>query len=459
MISGLAVSRIKPSLALSRDEVDVIVVGSGLAGLTAATLIEEAGFSQTIVEAKNRIGGRCHTLTDLPGAPEAGGSSVGSMYGRFLDYCDRLGVARKPVSINTLGSHIHINGTNILEKDWPEHSFNPFKGNAKELTPSAYRFRMIRRYRLFEDLDSWQEDKITSKDQSVRDMMLSNGHNEYEIRLGMDTNPGYGHTVDDLSSVHMMHVSNFASHQIQSQGVSFWKIEGGNSSLVNAMASSLKGNIHLNSPVSLIRQSNNRVEVLNNNGETFSARRVIVTTPFSALRYVRFDPILTGMQAEAVNTLPYGECFHALLESKYPYWEDDGLPPGIWMDKIPGRISMLGNSIGLYVFATGRLAQFLNRLPKEDAEKQILFSLKQARPASDGKVKILSSWSWVNDPYAGGMYAYWRPGMIRRYKNKMSEVFGLVHFAGEHTSDTTRGLEGAMESGERAAFEVLDVLG
>ena len=56
------------------------------------------------------------------------------------------------------------------------------------------------------------------------------------------------------------------------------------------------------------------------------------------------------------------------------------------------------------------------------------------------------------------MYAFWRPGMIAKYKEKMAQPAGPVHFAGEHTSESTRGLEGAMESGERAAFEVMDML-
>ena len=457
-----ATTSLRPRPAAAADEADVVIVGAGLAGLTAATLLEDEGYSTAIIEAKDRIGGRCYTLTDLPGKPEAGGSSVGSMYARFLDFCDKLGVKRTPALSSGFGSHIHINGTNILNKDWADHPLNPFKGEARELTPARYRSHMIRKYRLFDDLESWWEPDITAQDRSLRDLMLSKGHSEEEVRLGMDTNPGYGHSIDSLSAVHMMHVTNFAFHQMAGGPPMFWKVEGGKSTLVNAMARNLNAAIHRKTPVAGIRAGGLGVEVVAADGRVFAGKRAVVTLPFSALRFVMFEPPLNGLQAEAVQALPYGSCFHAYLETDAPYWEDDGLPAGIWMDTTPGRIGPQtenGEVVGMYIFVTGRLAQYLNRLPKDVADARLIADLVSARPAAKGKVRMGRSWSWVRDPYAGGMYAYWQPGMIARYKDKMLQPAGPIHFSGEHTSQSTRGLEGAMESGERAAFEVMERLG
>jgi monoamine oxidase len=463
LMAGTAIaSTLTSKRAMAADSADVVIIGAGLSGLTAASWLESEGFTTTIVEAKSRIGGRCYTMTDLPGKPEAGGSSVGAMYARFIDFCDRLGVKRSPTTFSGFGSHIHIKGANILNKDWADHELNPFQGAAKTLTPSAYRFRMIDRYSLFDDLESWWEPEITAQDVSLRDMMLANGHSEAEIRLGMDTNPGYGHTIDDLSSVHMMHVWNFSKAQSEPELPHFWKIEGGNSSLVSAMASAMTGAIHRNTPIAGIRTGGAGVEVVAEDGRVFTGKRVIVTLPFSALKFVSFDPRITGLQAEAIQTMPYGSCFHAFIETDAPYWENDGLPAGMWMDTSPGRVRPQtegDEAVGMYIFSTGRLAEFLNRITKEQAEARIIADLVAARPAAKGKVRIARSWSWAKDPYAGGMYAYWRPGMIAKYKETMSQPSGPIHFAGEHTSQSTRGLEGAMESGERAAFEVLDVLG
>jgi monoamine oxidase len=462
MASTALASSLAPRFASAADSADVVIVGAGLAGLTAASILQDVGYSSLIVEAKNRIGGRCYTLTDLPGHPEAGGSSVGSMYARFIDYCDRLGVKRTPLTGSGYGTHIHVKGTNILNEDWADHALNPFEGEQRKLTPSAYRSTMIRKYSLFDDLESWPEPAITAQDESLRDMMLRHGHGEAEIRLGMDTNPGYGHSIDTLSSVHMMHVTNFAFHQAVGAPPMFWNIEGGNSSLVYAMANALSAPIHKETPVQGIRTGAGGVEVVAADGRVFKGQRAIVTLPFSALKFVAFDPPRAGLQADVIQSMPYGSCFHAVIHADAPYWDDDGLPPGMWMDTAPGRVSAMaddGEVVGLYVFVTGRLAEFLNRLPKDQADARLIANLVAARPAAKGKVKVARSWSWVRDPYAGGMYAYWRPGMIAKYKSEMTKPAGGVHFAGEHTSDSTRGLEGAMESGERAALEVMDALG
>jgi monoamine oxidase len=460
-LAPMAASTLGAGCARAADTADVIIVGAGLAGLTAASWLEEEGYSTTIIEAKDRIGGRCYTMTDLPGKPEAGGSSVGSMYARFIDFCDRLDVKKGPAVGSDFGAHIHIKGTNIRNEDWADHQLNPFEGEQRALTPAQYRSRMIRKYSLFDDLDSWRDMDITVQDRSLWDLMLANGHSEAEVRLGMDTNPGYGHSIDSLSAVHMMHVTNFALHQAEGAPPMFWKIEGGNSSLVNAMAANLNAAIHRNTPVAGIRRGGSGVEVVAADGRVFTGKRAVVTLPFSALRFVAFDPPLNGAQAEAVQTMPYGSCFHAFLETDAPYWENDGLPAGMWMDTTPGRMGPQtenGEVVGMYVFVTGLLAQYLNRLPKDAADARLIADLVAARPAAQGRVRVRRSWSWVRDPYAGGMYAYWQPGMIAKYKSEMAEPVGPVHFAGEHTSDSTRGLEGAMESGERAALEVMDVL-
>ncbi|MBM3514441.1 MAG: FAD-binding protein [Alphaproteobacteria bacterium] len=461
--AGLALGA-KKARAQGKD-VDVVIVGAGLSGLIAACILEEQGKKVVVLEAKNRVGGRCCTLTDLPGRPEAGGSSVGAMYARFLDWCDRFNIKRTPEQ-NDGRSEIlswvyNIRGKIIARKDWATHPFNPFKAEDKALAPDGFRFRMLDRYKTFDDLDSWGDPAITKDDVSLQELFLKKGHSQAAIDLGLGANPGYGHTPHDLSSVHMFHVWNFAKSQASGQGPQFWDIDGGNQRLPEAMRASLKGDVVLNAPVKAVRAIDGGVDVVTQEGRTFTGKAALVSLPFSALRFVAFDPGLEGAQAEAVNTLPYGTCWHAYLAVEGKFWEEDTMPIGIWSDGLLGRASPVrsGNDIvGLYAFTTGKQAMWLNRQPIEAASAAYVDALNAVRPSTKGKVKMVKAWSWVNDPYAGGMYAYWRPGMIARFKANMAKPHHGVFFCGEHTADSTRGLEGALESGERAAFEILGAI-
>ena len=84
--------------------------------------------------------------------------------------------------------------------------------------------------------------------------------------------------------------------------------------------------------------------------------------------------------------------------------------------------------------------------------------MERIRPAAKGKLDVVAYKSWSRDPFAGGTWAVWGPGQISELAGAVAQPHGRIHFCGEHTSVTDRGMEGALESGERVALEVLELI-
>lgn len=151
-----------------------------------------------------------------------------------------------------------------------------------------------------------------------------------------------------------------------------------------------------------------------------------------------------------------------LFELNAPYWEADGKKPVMWTDGYAGRVMVIqgndGNYTGIRTWTTGLQARALDKMSYADGIATVQATLEAIRPAMRGNLKAIRAWSWQRQVESGGTYATWSAGQIRDYANTMSNPAGRVFFAGEHTAKLERGMEGACESGERAAFEIAEML-
>ena len=95
---------------------------------------------------------------------------------------------------------------------------------------------------------------------------------------------------------------------------------------------------------------------------------------------------------------------------------------------------------------------------RDDGFKAILENLAKIRPSTKDALEPVYHWTWSDNRFAGGAFAYWKPGQITSFAKHIADPLGRLHFAGEHTAGLARGMEGAMESGERVAMEVLALI-
>ena len=99
----------------------------------------------------------------------------------------------------------------------------------------------------------------------------------------------------------------------------------------------------------------------------------------------------------------------------------------------------------------------MDSLGPEGGRRLVLDTLAKIRPASKGKLEVVGYHSWGRTPYIGGCGANYSAGHIRSYAEALLEPEGRIAFAGEHTRRFEQGMEGAMESGDRAAIDILEM--
>jgi monoamine oxidase len=226
------------------------------------------------------------------------------------------------------------------------------------------------------------------------------------------------------------------------------------------MSKRLKGELRLKHVATAVASDDQGATVHCAGGERFRGKAVICALPFSTLRYLRFDPVLTGLQARAVKTLPHQMVTQTALRVRKKFWESDGLAPSMWTDSPIGRVFAIygGRSddavSSLLVTAYGPKASYLDRLGREAAGRFVVREIERMRPAAKGGLEVAAQHSWGLDPFSAGDWAFFAPGTVTQFMPAMFQPHGRVHFCGEQTAVAARGMEGAMESGERAALEV-----
>lgn len=464
--SVAAASAAGPLRATTRSSrLDAIIIGAGMSGLHAAWLLEQQGARVMVIEGRQRVGGRVHTLFDLPGTPEMGFNSMGEGYGRGIDCARRSGLELIEVGARyRIGKPqaLYLNGKPISREEWATASFNPFPAGYRDTMPWEVVSKAITNANPLKNYTEWQDASSRPLDISLNAFLSEKGFSQDAIRLANDIAPSYGVNAHDTSVLMLEFTDGFAKNQYLS-GLGSLSVKGGNELLPRGMARLVKGDILLGKEVVSIDSRSDMAEVRCADGSVFSANRVICTLPFSTLRNVHITPGMPTDQTRAIVTLPYQPISNIFLTTTAPFWDEDGLAPGMWTDTVMGSVTpqRYGSTpeeiTGLLVQARGQLALTWDRMGHDKAVAAVIAKFEELRPAAKGKLKAHLLFSWNAEYFNAGDWAYFGPGQLTDFVPTMSRPHGRIHFCGEHTATNARGLEGALESAERVAVEVLSL--
>ncbi|MEM6497863.1 MAG: NAD(P)/FAD-dependent oxidoreductase, partial [Pseudomonadota bacterium] len=331
---------IVPTTARATEQVDTVVIGAGLAGLNAALILEEAGERVVVLEGRGRVGGRVLSFSDLPGNPEAGANSFFPGYARTMSLCERLGVGYQSYGQFRMrpSTILNIKDRYYDAHSWAEAEVNPLPADIKATLPYAAVPKLVAQHNPLADVTDWQRPEMRQLDGPTHEFLKQHGWSDEAIRLCHDTNVAYGKSSHDVSQLMWFFIDAWIKRQM-TLGTSEYVIKGGNAQLPIAMASALSGPIHLGKRVVSVVSDRHSVEVRTHDGDRFGCGKVIVTTPLPPLRQIAFEPGLSSLKREALLTVGQMPITQLHLVPKKPFWEDDGMPPGIWTDGPLGQIA------------------------------------------------------------------------------------------------------------------------
>ena len=392
------------------------VIGAGFAGLAAADALRAGGAEVTVLEARDRVGGRVWSVPFGEGATvERGAEFILPGYETMNALAARFGI---PLVLKgtPYGRRVPI-GEEAVSQTELEGAFDRLAaGRAADAASAA------------DAIAALQLDPPLSKLIQTR-VAISNGYPADDLAASV---------LDEGAST----FGDFDNHTL----------EGGNMRLAEALAAELGAAVRLSSPVRRVRWSQGAVNIATDHTQ-IEADAVVVAIPTAPLAEIEFDPPLEGATAEALRAVTYGQNSKLFVRLRSP------APPSAIMS-VAGHFwtyTQLGGDGRPAPFVTGYTGTMsaIDDLGGSDAFERWIAALVALREDLDPEPESAMLSSWNDDPWVRGSYSARTLSSPLRDGDLVKPI-GPLFFAGEHTAGEWHGLmEGALRSGRRAAEQVL----
>ncbi len=430
---GVAVSS-KNVFAQKRKK-SCVIIGAGFSGLAAAHKLKNAGWKVTILEARNRIGGRVFSY-NFPNNKnlvcELGAEWIGESHERLKSLCKDFAI---PLQKHQFDDYLLQNGKVSRPGQW---GFSAQAKTAFEKITKNYKKLTALQQRKLDKLDWWtylEKIGFSEDDLRLRDLMDSTD---------------FGESIRHVSAFGAL--AEYAESSLKNE--MDYKMTGGNSRLTEEFVRRIDlENIKINAPVAEINQIKGIVTVKTAT-ETFKADACICTVPTQSLLKIKFNPPLPTAQREAAEELIYARICKNSILFENRFWKDE-------------NFSMVSDTTSHYYFhstqnqaatqgiltsyAVGEKAEVLASQSDERRMKIITRDLIDFNEDAPKFAQNIASYAWQRDKYTDGAYALYRPGQWFGIRPILQKPHLKVLFAGEHLADWQGFMEGAIETGETAA--------
>ncbi|XP_026151267.1 amine oxidase [flavin-containing] [Mastacembelus armatus] len=450
---------------------DVIVIGGGISGLSAAKLLKASGLSPVVLEARDRVGGRTFTARNKETKwVDLGGAYIGPTQNRIFRLAREYGI--KTYKVNEQEKQVHY----VKGKSYP------FKGSFPPMWNPIVLLDFNNLWRTMDEMGTeipreapWRAphaeewDKMTM--QELIDKVCWTRTVRSFVRLFVNVNvTSEPHEVSALWFLwYVKQCGGTMRIFSTTNGGQERKFQGGSSQISECMARELGDRVKLQSPVYRIDQTGDTVVVETLDKQTYTAKYVIVAVPPSLNLKMHFNPELPSLRNQLIHRVPMGSVIKCMVYYRENFWrkkgfcgsmviEEEGSPIDLTLDdtKPDGTVPCIMG------FILARKCRKLSELTREERLRRICEIYSRVLGSDEALHPVhYEEKNWCEEEYSGGCYtAYFPPGILTQYGKVLREPVGRLYFAGTETATEWSGyMEGAVEAGERAAREVMCAMG